>query len=118
MREECVVYRTMEFMGKRWAILILFEFYKGNNEWKRYSVIKKRLLNITPKVLSMRLRELTTEELIEKRSHEGYPKFSEYRLTEAGEAFAEMIPSIKDWAKKWKFKEKVCEQIDCKKCMF
>ena len=75
-------------------------------------------MNITPKVLSMRLRELTTEGLIEKGSREGYPKFSEYHLTKAGEDFAEMIPKIKDWAKKWKFKEKTCMQIDCKKCMF
>ena len=53
MDKDCTIYKTTSFIGKRWTLLILLELYKGKNEWKRYSEIKKRLPEITPKVLNI-----------------------------------------------------------------
>ena len=85
MSEECSVRKSVNFLGKRWTLLILLELYKGESEWKRFSQIKKNLDNITPKVLSMRLKELKIENLIENRVNAvEIPIKSEYRLTKIG----------------------------------
>lgn len=119
MKEECSVRKSVNFLGKRWALLILLELYKGKSEWKRFSQIKKSLNNITPKVLSARLKELKREKLIEKRVNvKEFQIKSEYRLTEAGKDFINVIKNIKKWSLKWEKKNKKCYEKDCKDCEF
>jgi len=119
MEKECSVRKSVNFLGKRWTLLILLELYKGKSEWKRFSQIKRNLDNVTPKVLSMRLKELEREKLIEKRINvEKFPIKSEYKLTEAGKDFINVIKNIKKWSLKWKKKNKKCGERDCKDCEF
>jgi len=119
MEKGCSVRKAVNFLGKRWTLLILLELYKGKSEWKRFSQIKKSLDNITPKILSMRLKELKRENLIEKRVNvEKFSIKSEYKLTSAGKDFIGIIKNIKRWSLKWKKKNKTCEEIDCKDCEF
>ena len=53
MDKDCSVYKTADFIGKRWTLLILLELYRGK-KIKRYSQIKENLHEITPKMLSTR----------------------------------------------------------------
>src|SRR3989344_2804931 len=115
MEKECSVRKAVNFLGKRWTLLILLELYKGKSEWKRFSQIKKNLDNITPKILSIRLKELKRENLIEKRVNAAeFPIKSEYKLTKAGKDFINIIKNIKKWSLTWKKKNKTCEERDCK----
>ena len=56
----------MDYLAKKWTIMILLELYKGE-EWKRFSELRTRMKEITPKVLSERLKELEEHGLIENR---------------------------------------------------
>lgn len=119
MREKCAVYNVANFIGKRWTILILLELFKGKSKWKRYSELKKRLLNITPKILSSRLKELIEKGLVEKKVEiKNLPIQSRYRLTKQGEDFIIIIKNIKKWSLKWKVNNKTCNGTDCKDCEF
>lgn len=117
MNERCTVYRTTSFVGKKWNILLLLELYKGKSKWKRYSRIKDKLMDITPKVFSARLKELTEEGLIKKKvDASSFPIKCEYSLTESGEDFINVIKRMKSWALTWQVKNKRCEDINCKYC--
>ena len=117
MKASCPVYTTMNFMGKRWTMLVLLELYKGNPKWKRYSQLKNSLMGITPKVLSMRLRELEKEGLVKHRVEGGnFPVKSKYRLSDSGEDFVKVIRGVKRWGLKWKVKNEHCESMNCKAC--
>lgn len=119
MKQTCPVYTTMNFMGKRWTMLVLLELYKGKARWKRYSELKNALKDITPKVLSMRLRELEKEGLVIHRvESSGFPVKSKYRLSESGEDFVKVIKGVKRWGLKWKVKNEYCESMKCKECEF
>ena len=109
----------MSFMGKKWTMLILLELYKGQVKWKRYSELKKALMDITPKVLSMRLKELEKSGVV-KHSVDAkeFPIKSKYRLTESGEDFVKIIKGVKRWGLRWKIKNKVCENTNCEECGF
>ncbi len=115
---DCTIYQTANFIGKRWTLVILLELHKGKYRWKRYSEIKRGIKEITPKLLSLRLKELEKEGLISKRVDSSIvPVKSEYSLTRRGEDFIKIIQDMKEWALKWKFKNKVCEGTDCKNCI-
>ena len=117
MDNDCTIYQTANFIGKRWTLLILLELYKGENKLKRYSEIKKGLKEITPKVFSLRLKELEKEGLISKKiDASSFPVKCEYSLTNSGEDFIRIIQDIKKWALKWKVKNIVCEKADCRNC--
>jgi DNA-binding HxlR family transcriptional regulator len=117
MEKDCTIYKTASFIGKRWTLLILLELYKGKDKWKRYSAVKKGMDEITPKILSARLKELEKERLISKRiDASNFPVKCEYSLTESGRAFIDVIQDMKKWALKWKIKNKVCEKEDCREC--
>ena len=119
MNRKCTVYRTTNFIGKRWTMLILLELHKGDGEWKRYTHLKNSLIDITPKILSTRLRELEKEGMVKRRvDAKNFPIKSEYRLTDGGKEFIIIIKDIKKWSLKWKYMNKVCESKDCKQCEF
>ncbi len=116
MDHSCTVYQTMEYLSKRWAILILHELNKGN-EWKRFSEIQRSMKEVTPKILTERLRELESEGLIEKRVDTSVvPMKSEYRLTPASLELMEVVHQLKMWALKWKIDNPACAQCNCRLC--
>jgi len=116
MNETCTIYRTIDFISKKWTLLILLELYKTQGK-KRYSELKQSLLDITPKILSIRLRELEKQGLITKYiDTNGFPIKCEYTLTDSGKDFIRIIKDIKKWSLQWKNKNKECERQDCKQC--
>ncbi len=117
MDDDCTIYKTANFIGKRWTLLILLELYKGDSKQKRYFQIKEGLKDITPKILSARLKELEKEGLINKKvDASSFPVKCEYSLTKSGEDFINIIQDMKKWALKWKIKNIVCQKSDCKDC--
>ena len=121
MDKACTVYKTMDYLAKRWTVMILLELYKGSRggtEWKRFSTIKAAMAEITPKVLSERLKELETQQLIENRiDSSSFPVRSEYRLTEAGRDLMTVVHDLKVWALKWKIDNEPCKNQDCRLCI-
>ncbi|MEK6958948.1 MAG: helix-turn-helix domain-containing protein [archaeon] len=116
MDYSCTIYKTADFIGKKWTLLILLELCKGDKVC-RYQELKKSLPGITAKVLSQRLKELEHEGLVKKRiDSSSYPIKCEYSLTKAGQDFVPVIKSMKKWALKWKYKNNECRGTRCERC--
>ena len=116
MDKMCTVYKTMDYLSKRWTVLILHEMSKGA-EWKRFSEIERSMKEVTAKVLTERLRELEAEGLVERRVDTScVPIKSEYRLTEASRELMCVIHELKSWALKWKIDNPVCASTQCRLC--
>lgn len=117
MHEDCSVYKTVDFISKKWTLLIILELYKTKNGKKRYSEIKQSIPEITPKVLSARLKELQEKGLVNKNIDSSeFPIKCEYSLTDSGKDFIGIIRDIKQWALQWNIRNKECEKIECKDC--
>jgi len=118
MDKSCAVYSATNLIGKRWTLLILLELHKGQSKWKRYHELKEKLPQLTPKILSTRLKELEKEGMINKKVDSStVPIKSEYSLTKRGEEFIDIIRNIKQWTIRWgTFKR--CKVTDCKQCDF
>lgn len=117
MDKSCPVYYASNLIGKRWTILILLELYKGEKKSKRFHELKERLPQLTPKILSARLKEMEKEGLlIKKVDSTSVPIKSEYSLTKKGEEFIGIIDNIKRWVLRHK-PVKMCTSKNCKQCM-
>ncbi|MDD3247077.1 MAG: helix-turn-helix domain-containing protein [Methanosarcina sp.] len=115
--KNCIVYKTMNIVGKRWTIHILLELYKGEKKEKGFNELKRKLGGITPRILSARMTELESEGLIVKQvDNSTVPTRSEYFLTDSGEDFIKVIQGIKKWGSKWKFNNSECDRSVCKYC--
>ncbi len=118
MQEGCTVNLTVRYIARKWTLLILLELYKGKDHTRRFSELKNCLDGITQKVLSLRLKELEKEGLIENRvDGTSVPVKSEYTLTESGLEIIGIIKDMKRWALKWKITNIECSCQDCSECV-
>ncbi|MDD1724365.1 MAG: helix-turn-helix transcriptional regulator [Methanospirillum sp.] len=118
MQEICTVNMTVKYLTKKWTFLIILELYKGGDYTRRFSELKDALEEITPKILSERLKELEEEGIITKKiDATAFPVKCEYTLTDSGLGLVEIIRGIKTWALKWKIDNIPCGSQDCKNCV-
>ncbi|MCB9359613.1 helix-turn-helix transcriptional regulator [Candidatus Woesearchaeota archaeon] len=114
---KCPIRQTVEFMGKKWTLLILLELHRGDTKSKRYSSIKSQLTGITPKILSARLKEMEKQKLIKKRVDASkFPVKTYYSMTEKGEGFLKILNAVKHWSLKYNKPVEFCEHTDCTFC--
>ena len=59
----CPVEKTLNIIGKKWAVLIIRNLLSGK---KRFGRLLASLAGISPRTLSARLRELETNGVIKK----------------------------------------------------
>ena len=117
MHNDCTISQTVDIISKKWTLLILLELYKSPHNKKRYNQLKKSLPEITPKVLSARLKELEEQQFITKHTDTtNIPISCTYQLTKSGEAFIAIIKDIKEWTIAWRSHNKLCETLNCKDC--
>ena len=89
----CPVARTLEVIGNKWSLLIVRDLLGGS---QRFTDLLRRLSNITPKWLTLRLRELETAGLVERDKHPGRREVW-YHLTAAGRDLAPVVAALASW---------------------
>jgi len=84
----CPIETTFKIIGKKWAVLIIREMFRGSTQFNRFL---KNIEGITPKVLTERLRELEKLGILKRRIASEYPIKVEYGLTDLGKAFEPVL---------------------------
>jgi DNA-binding HxlR family transcriptional regulator len=79
--ENCPVRRTLNILGGKWTLLILFQI---NNRVIRYGELKRAIPGISEKVLIQELNSLIKNNLVIKKSFPEIPPKVEYSLTKKG----------------------------------
>jgi len=86
--KSCPIETTFKIIGKKWAVLIIREMFRGTTQFNRFL---ESIGSITPKVLTARLRELEKFGIIKRRIVSEYPIRVEYELTDLGKAFEPVL---------------------------
>lgn len=89
--------KALKILNHRWNTLLIYQLLDGS---QRYSTIKKQL-NISSRVLTERLKELETEEILLRTVIPTTPVVIEYELTEKGYALAPVLKAIEQWSADW-----------------
>ena len=108
----CMVFKSLNLVGKKWTIFLLQEIELNGN--KGFNFILNRMEKVTPKVLSKRLRDLEETGLITKENLKN-PSRTFYYLTKKGEDFQELVLKLREWNNKYS-KEKDCINKECVGC--
>ncbi|MGB3243174.1 MAG: helix-turn-helix domain-containing protein [Sulfitobacter sp.] len=82
-------------VGDRWSVLVVISL-------SRYGTLRfnelKRHLGISQRMLSLTLRELQRDGLVNRTYHPTIPPKVEYTLTQMGESFREPVLALGHWA--------------------
>jgi DNA-binding HxlR family transcriptional regulator len=89
----CPVARSLEVIGEKWSLLIVRDLLRGP---QRFTDLERYLGNITPKWLTLRLRELEAAGLVQRESQPGRREVW-YSLTDKGEDMAPVIEALTVW---------------------
>jgi DNA-binding HxlR family transcriptional regulator len=90
MESSCPVSACAEILGGKWTILLIRDLAEGRS---RFCELERSLEGISPRTLSLRLRALEEQGIVERRTFPEVPPRVEYSLTEKGEG---LVPIIED----------------------
>ncbi|WP_129715665.1 helix-turn-helix domain-containing protein [Pedobacter sp. SYP-B3415] len=99
LKNFCGVVYTLELIGARWKMLILYKLESGR---KRYSTLRDEIPNITERMLTRQLKELEKDHLIKRTVHAEIPLRVEYELTETANSLSPVWHAMEAWGKRHK----------------
>jgi len=86
---------ALSIIGGKWKLNILFWLWK--RELMRYGEIKKVIKGITHKMLSQKLKELESDNLIIRKEYPQIPPKVEYCLSERGKSLMPILHNLCVW---------------------
>jgi DNA-binding HxlR family transcriptional regulator len=89
-------------------MLVIRDLAEGRS---RFCELERSLEGISPRTLSLRLRALEDEGIVERQTFPEVPPRVEYALTEKGRALIPIIESMRKYGKQWLLAED--EIADC-----
>jgi DNA-binding HxlR family transcriptional regulator len=95
---DCPVCRTADIVCGKWTLLVIRDLAEGRS---RFCELERSLDGISPRTLSLRLRALEEEGILERRTFAEVPPRVEYALTEKGRALVPIIESMRTYGREW-----------------
>lgn len=89
----CPVARSLEVIGEKWSLLIVRDLLRGP---QRFTDLLRYLGGITPKWLTLRLRDLEAAGIVERDQVEGRREVW-YRLTLRGQDLQPVVEALAIW---------------------
>src|ERR1700682_6258087 len=96
--ETCPVCRTAEVVCAKWTLLLVRDLAEGRS---RFCELERSLAGISPRTLSLRLRALEVQEIVERHTFPEVPPRVEYALTEKGRALLPIIEDMRAYGEEW-----------------
>jgi len=94
----CPVCATAEVVCGKWTLLLIRDLADGSS---RFCELERSLEGISPRTLSLRLRALEEEGIVERHTYPEVPPRVEYALTEKGEALVPLIDGMRKYGTRW-----------------
>src|SRR5262249_4651090 len=101
-RWPCPIARATDLIGDWWTPRVLREAFLGRRRFEEF----QRELGVPRAVLAKRLDRLIDEGLMTKRPYAERPLRYEYRLTDKGRAFWDVLAAMWRWGSDWLWDDK------------
>jgi len=98
MDDTCPVCKTAEIVCGKWTLLLIRDLSEGRS---RFCELERSLQGISPRTLSLRLRALEEEGIVERDTYPEVPPRVEYVLTEKGRALLPIIDDMRKYGSRW-----------------
>ncbi len=94
----CPIRTTLELVGGKWKLLILFQL---KDKPLRLSELKKRIPDISEKMLIQELKNLIDSKLVERKNFGEVPPRVEYELKPVGKKIMPLISEMINFANEY-----------------
>jgi len=91
----CPISPVVDIVFSRWTSPILWSLHAFGRQ--RFVELERRIENITPKVLTQRLRQLERDGLVVRTYHPEVPPRVEYEISELGRTLSPLFSQIAEW---------------------
>ena len=96
--ETCPICATAEVVCHKWTILVIRDLAGGCS---RFCELERSLAGISPRTLSLRLRALEEEGIVERKTYPEVPPRVEYALTDKGRALLPILEGMRRFGREW-----------------
>ena len=104
-KSDCPVCRTADIVCGKWTLLVIRDLAEGRS---RFCELERSLAGISPRTLSLRLRALEEEGIVERQTFPEVPPRVEYALTEKGRALVPLVESMRLYGREWLNEDGAC----------
>jgi DNA-binding HxlR family transcriptional regulator len=94
----CPVCATADIICGKWTILVIRDLAEGRS---RFCELERSLAGISPRTLSLRLRALEEQGIVERHTYPEVPPRVEYSLTTKGEALVPLIEDMRRYGREY-----------------
>jgi DNA-binding HxlR family transcriptional regulator len=92
------VCRTAEVVCGKWTLLLIRDLAEGRS---RFCELERSLEGISPRTLSLRLRALEDEGVLERHTFPEVPPRVEYALTAKGRDLLPIVEDMRAYGERW-----------------
>ncbi|MBT1710094.1 helix-turn-helix transcriptional regulator [Fulvivirgaceae bacterium PWU5] len=106
--EHCPVTATLEIIGGKWKMLVIYLVSNGINRFGKMSMMMK---DISKQMLTTQLRDLERDGLLERVIYPEIPPRVEYFLTPKAKALMPALNVLRDWGVEYALGGKPAEVV-------
>ncbi len=96
--EKCPMDVGLNILSGKWTLHILWQLSHGP---VRFNELQRRLGTITTKTLTQQLRQLETQQIVQRTVYPTTPPQVEYALTEIGQTIQPILKALCNWGKQY-----------------
>ncbi len=93
---DCGIRNLLDRVGDKWSLMIMDIL--GSDGTLRFSELDHKIESISQKMLTVTLKSLETDGLINRKMYPQIPPKVEYSLTDLGRTLLPAITMLKNWA--------------------
>lgn len=95
----CSVSIAVEVIGGKWKSIVLYYLLERP---MRFNELRRAIPNVTQRMLTLQLRELEADGLVERIIYPVIPPHVEYRITPFGRTLKTVIENMSAWGKRYR----------------
>jgi DNA-binding HxlR family transcriptional regulator len=92
----CPIEITIQVIGGKYKSIILFHLLKGS---QRYKALQREIPGVSQRMLTLHLKELERDGLVQRTSFPEVPPRVEYAVTDFGRSLQPVLDAMNDWGK-------------------
>jgi DNA-binding HxlR family transcriptional regulator len=92
---DCGIRDVLDRVGDKWSVLVVVELASGP---RRFRELQRAVDGISQRMLTLTVRRLERDGLLERTVYPTVPAQVDYRLTETGASLTHLVKALADWS--------------------
>jgi DNA-binding HxlR family transcriptional regulator len=92
---DCGIRDVLDRVGDKWSVLVVVELASGT---RRFRELQRAIDGVSQRMLTLTLRRLERDGLLERTVYPTVPPQVSYALTDSGRSLTHLVKALADWS--------------------